>query len=247
MFSLLSKYLVPVLAVAAMLTGGIGIAYAGSQGAGDGGEPTASMMGGDMASMMGRGSSNMQAMGSFDEYKPFDLQFIDQMTMHHEGAIMSAKSMVSDSGRPELRKLAADIEKSQSEQIHQMQEFRKEWYPAAKQTFGMPPGAMSRIMGGDSIQAMMGTSMQDVMGGGMTDAMFLRMMIPHHQMAVGMAQKALKDAQHPQLKDLARKIEDEQSAEIRQMQGYLEDVEKDGGIGSMMGNGMMGSTGPGNK
>ena len=63
-----------------------------------------SMMGGGMGTMMGGGS--MQPMGSFDEEKSFDLQFIDQMIMHHEGAIMSSEHMISDSKRPELRELA---------------------------------------------------------------------------------------------------------------------------------------------
>lgn len=241
MSNLLAKYLVPVLAVAAMLTGGIGAAYAGSQDAGD--DPAmsgGSMMGGggmgSMGSMMERGgASEMQGMGQFSEDKPFDLQFIDQMTMHHEGAIMSAKSMIGDSKRPELRKLAADIEESQSGQINQMQDFRERWYPDAGQTSGMPPGAMSGMMGGDSMQAMMGSSMQDVMGGEMTDTMFLRMMIPHHQMAVDMAEKAIKEAEHPELADLAKTIRDEQAAEIELMKGYLEDIEKNGGgMDSMM-------------
>jgi SAM-dependent methyltransferase len=60
-------------------------------------------------------------MGSFDENKHFDLQFIDQMSMHHEGALMSSEHMISDSKRPELRQLYENIQKSQSEQIEQMQ------------------------------------------------------------------------------------------------------------------------------
>lgn len=244
------KYVFAVLAAVTLIVAGAGFTSAavraGSMMGGDGtngeGRGSAGKNGmGSMGSMMERGgASDMQAMGSFDKDKPFDLQFIDQMTMHHEGAIMSAKSMISDSKRPGLRKLAADIEKSQSGQIKQMQEFRKQWYPGAKQTSGMPPGAMSGMMGGDSMQAMMGASMQDVMGGEMTDTMFLRMMIPHHQMAVDMAEKALKDAEHPELKNLAKTIRDEQTAEIKLMQGYLKDIEKDGGgMGSMMDGGGM--------
>ena len=61
------------------------------------------MMGGQggMGSMMDKeGMGGM--MGSFDEEQPFDLQFIDQMIMHHQGAIMSSKHMISDSERPKL-------------------------------------------------------------------------------------------------------------------------------------------------
>ena len=64
-----------------------------------------------------------------------------------------------------------------------------------------------------------------MMGGDMTDAMFLRMMIPHHQVAIDMSELALEEADHPELKELAQKIIDEQSAEIELMQGYLEEIE----------------------
>lgn len=185
-----------------------------------------SMMGGaQMGSMMG-GADSGQAMGSFDEDKPFDLQFIDQMIMHHEGAIMSSEHMIGDSKRPELRKLAASIEKSQSEQVELMQAMRKDWYPDAERTFGMmDPTRMEEMMGDGAMRQMMGGSMQQVMGGDTTDEMFLQMMIPHHQMAVDMSEQALKEAEHPKLKRLAQKIKDEQSAEIKLMKGYLEEID----------------------
>ncbi|MBA2783380.1 MAG: DUF305 domain-containing protein [Rubrobacteraceae bacterium] len=217
------------LALATLLAAGAGAAYAVAQaspvmGGGmmdDRGNGTGSMMSimGDedgMGSMMSGGGM----MGSFDEDRPFDLQFIDGMTMHHEGAIMSSKHMISDSKRPELRELAEDIEESQSGQIDQMQEWRGEWYPDAGQTSGMPAGMMEGMMEG-----MMGGSMQEMMGGDATDEMFLRMMIPHHQMAVDMSEKALDEAEHPELENLARKIINEQTAEIELMKGYLEEIE----------------------
>ncbi len=233
------RYLLAGLAVVTLFIAGIGFTSTAVQAGSRMGGGTADgsgmgsmmsmmrggMMGGDgMGSMMGGG--NMQPMGSFDEEKPFDLQFIDQMIMHHEGAIMSSGHMISDSKRPELRKLAGNIEKSQSEQIDQMQAMRKDWYPDAERTFGMmDPTRMEEMMGGGQMEDMMGGSMQEMMGGDSTDEMFLRMMIPHHQMAVDMSEKALKEAEHPELKDLARKIRDEQSAEIRLMQGYLDEIQ----------------------
>lgn len=59
----------------------------------------------------------------------------------------------------------------------------------------------------------------------MADEMFLRMMIPHHQRAIDMSEKALQRSERPEVKDLARTIIDEQSAEIKQMKGYLEDLD----------------------
>jgi uncharacterized protein (DUF305 family) len=179
-----------------------------------------SMMSGGM--MGGSGSGGMGSMmgsseNSSEEEKPFDLRFIDQMTMHHRGAIMSSRNMISDSKRPELRKLAASIEESQSRQIDQMQSWRREWYPDA----GQSPSMMGSMMDG----GMMGGSMQQMMGGDMADEMFLRMMIPHHQRAIDMSEEALQRSERPEVKDLARTIIDEQSAEIKQMKGYLEDLD----------------------
>ncbi len=241
------------LAAAALLAVGGGAVYAQGQGStmmggeaaksetdgnGMGGMMNGGMMGGQggMGSMMSeQGMSGGQMMGSFDEEQPFDLQFIDQMIMHHQGAIISSEHMISDSERPELRQLAEDIQQSQSEQIEQMQEWREEWYPDAERTFGMmDPTQMEGMMEG-----MMGGSMQEMMGDA-TDAMFLRMMIPHHQMAVDMSEETLDgNAEHPELEELAQTIRDEQSAEIELMQGYLDEIEAltGGQKGPMMGGG----------
>jgi uncharacterized protein (DUF305 family) len=234
-----TRYLIASLALALLLAAGLGATYAtanmdsmmtgsdnNTDSMMDGG--TGSMMGGGTGSMMGGGADSMmggQMMGAFDEDKPFDLQFIDQMTMHHEGAIMSSRMMIGDSERPELRELARNIQESQSRQIEQMQQWREQWYPDAEQTSGMPAGAMGEMMGDGMMEGMMGGSMQGMMGGDATDEMFLRMMIPHYQMAVDMSEKALEEADHPKLEELARTIKEEQSAEIKLMQGYLDEIE----------------------
>ena len=231
-----TKLLFAGLAAAALLAVGAMAGYAFGQTAPMTGESrTGSMMGsggmgGSMMGAQGSGTGSMmsegQMMGQFDEEKPFDLQFIDQMIMHHEGAIMSSEHMIGDSKRPELRRLARSIQKSQSGQVEQMQDMRERWYPHAERTFGMmDPSRMEEMMGDGAMRQMMGGSMQDVMGGDATDAMFLRMMIPHHRMAVEMSERALEEAEHPELKKLAQKIKDEQSAEIELMRGQLKEIE----------------------
>jgi uncharacterized protein (DUF305 family) len=219
------KYLAAGVALAVLLVAVAGTAFAigraGSKTSEEGMKP---MMGnGHMGSMMNGGAGEGQMMGSFDEEEPFDLQFIDQMIMHHQGAIMSSEHMISDSDRPELRQLAENIQESQSEQIEQMQEWRGEWYgDDAGQNSGMMDQSQMDGMMGDG---MMGGSMQGMMGGDTADAMFLRMMIPHHRLAIDMSEEALDEAEHPELKKLAQTIIDEQSAEIELMQGYLEEIE----------------------
>jgi uncharacterized protein (DUF305 family) len=213
-----------VLAVLLVAVGGIGFVVGQITQATDESGTGFSTSGDDAYSMMGsmmNGGTMMdsQMMGSFDDEKPFDLQFIDQMIPHHEGALMSSEHMISNSKRPEMRQLYENIQKSQSEQIEQMQEWRKEWYPDA----GQPSGMMGEEQTGSMMgNGMMDGSMQGMMGGNALDTMFLKMMIPHHQMAVDMSDEALSKAEHPELRELAQEIRDEQSSEIKLMQGYLE-------------------------
>jgi uncharacterized protein (DUF305 family) len=225
-----ARYLVASLVLAVLLVLVAGAAFASGRAGsmmdhgGMGHMMNSSMMdhGGEGRNHGGEGHT----MGSFDEEQPFDLQFIDQMIMHHQGAIMSSEHMIADSERPELRQLAENIQESQSEQIEQMQAWRQEWYGDAERTFGMmDPTQMEEMMGEGHMEEMMGGSMQEMMGGDTTDAMFLRMMIPHHQLAIDMSEQALEEANHPELKELAQKIIEEQSAEIELMQGYLEEIE----------------------
>lgn len=52
------------------------------------------------------------------------------------------------------------------------------------------------------------------------DKEFVRQMIPHHQMAVMMAQMASTRATHPEIRTLAQSIIKSQNAEIAQMKGW---------------------------
>ncbi|HEV2106889.1 MAG TPA: DUF305 domain-containing protein [Thermomicrobiales bacterium] len=192
-------------------------------------------------------------MGMADPDAPYDLRFIDEMIMHHQGAIMSAEMMIEDSERPELRDLAQRIQESQQRQVAQMREWRAQWYPdAPAPAMDMEP--MGDMMSGGMMDGMMsgGGMMSDggmmgmMMGGERIDRMFLRMMIPHHQLAVEMGEDALQRAEHQALKGLAEEIIQGQSAEIEEMERYLQDwygVESTrdaaGGMQDMM-HGMMG-------
>ena len=228
------------LGVATLL--GSGIVYAattgGNRGSAASGDQSGSMMavmGGQPGSRMGNGP-----MGSFDPSKPFDLQFIDQMTVHHEGAVLSSQAMVADSNRPELRRLAQDIIASQSEQIREMRSWRPAWYGTIPTTFGMTdPVQMDQMMTGGAMQSMVGGSMRRVMGGDLTDVMFLQMMIAHHRLAIRMSREALTQATHPALRQLAQTIIKEQSAQIARMQQYLATISASAPASSMMGPGMV--------
>jgi uncharacterized protein (DUF305 family) len=88
-------------------------------------------------------------------------------------------------------------------------------------------------MGASSAPATAGHNAQDVM--------FAQMMIPHHQQAIVMAKQAATKASSPQVKKLAKQIEQAQGPEIQMMTGWLQTwgASKPSDGGMHMGDGMM--------
>jgi uncharacterized protein (DUF305 family) len=196
------------LLMSVLLLGGAGVALAGMPHA------VTSYSG----TMGGPPQGSGPFMGIANPAAPYDRRFLDEMIVHHQCAIMSARMMIGRSAHPRLRDLAHRIITGQQQQIDQMRAWRQQWYPHAG-PLPMDMGPMISMMG------MMGGGMMGgsngMMGGRQVDRMFLRMMIPHHQLAINMAHDALANAQHPALKGLAQAIIRVQSAEITEMEGYL--------------------------
>jgi uncharacterized protein (DUF305 family) len=146
--------------------------------------------------------------------QPYDLQFIDTMTHHHQGAIEMAEMALKKSQNPELKTFAQKIIDDQKKEISQMKEWREKWYAGKPAAMNMEMPGM-----GDSMKMMMGEGMKkmEAMSGKDFDVHFLDMMTPHHAGAVTMAQEALQRAEHPEIKTLANQIIREQEKEIKQM------------------------------
>jgi uncharacterized protein (DUF305 family) len=137
---------------------------------------------------------------------PFDARFIDGMIVHHEGAVTMAEQALAEASRPEILALAEAIIASQAAEISQMQVWREEWYP----DLGPTGGAMSE----------MGT-MEVAPGDTPYEQRFIEAMIPHHEGALSMAQEALEEAEHEEIRTLAIAIIAAQEAEIAQMRAWL--------------------------
>ena len=73
-----------------------------------------------------------------------------------------------------------------------------------------------------------------------SDAMFLQMMIPHHEQAVVMSDLALSTSKDADVLKLAKQIKDAQAPEIIKMQGWLTDAGLSEDPGHSMGDGMGG-------
>jgi hypothetical protein len=101
------------------------------------------MMGGGMMSggMMGGGMMSggmMSGEVAGDSGQPFDQRFLDQMIMHHQGAIRMARILQASNTDPELEALADSIISAQSAEIEHMNELRAEHYGGPTPSGGVP-------------------------------------------------------------------------------------------------------------
>jgi uncharacterized protein (DUF305 family) len=167
----------------------------------------------------------------------FDKAFLDQMSMHHAMAVMMARPVAANATRQELRDLSTSIMLDQTREIAQMRTWARDWYGIE-----LPDhlGMMESMHGGEMPTGghgghggMMG-SMQGGMMGEMSmmadlwklpsnrlEAVFMSMMVPHHEGAIRMAELVPDRAAHQELKALAAQIIGSQSGEIGQMNAWL--------------------------
>lgn len=141
---------------------------------------------------------------------PYDLQFIDTMIAHHEGAVEMAKMVDGKTQRTELKAFAQKIITDQNKEIAQMKEWREKWFKGA-------PRAMNMEMPGMMDSMKMDMSKLSNSKDKEFDLAFIEMMIPHHAGATTMAKEAQTKAEHAEIKTLAGNIIKEQEAEIKQM------------------------------
>lgn len=161
---------------------------------------------GSMSGMPGMMPSSPNAASA-----PYDLQFIDTMTAHHQGAIDMARPAEQKAQHAELKAFAAKIVADQQKEIAQMKGWRDQWYAGKPEAMNMEMPGMMDSMKGMDMKAMNSAS------GNSFDLMFLDMMTPHHAGATAMAREALTRAERPEIKNLARQIIAAQEKEIAQM------------------------------
>ncbi|MFN2455363.1 MAG: DUF305 domain-containing protein [Pyrinomonadaceae bacterium] len=167
-----------------------------------------------MGEMSGMSHDSMMKSSPDAASAPYDLQFLDTMSEHHQAAIDMAKPAENKAQHMELKSLAKNIVADQQKEIAQMKSWRDAW-------FAGKPVAMNMEMSGmmDSMKGMDMGKLNAATGNDF-DLMFIDMMTPHHAGAVTMAQEALTKAQHPEIKKLAQGIIDAQKKEIAQMNDW---------------------------
>ena len=137
-----------------------------------------------------------------------DLAFVRDMTPHHESAVEMAKIAQERSKRPEIRRLAADIIRTQNQEIRVFGTVRTRLTEAGQKPADL--GMSHEDMGMDMDAAQLRTAKP-------FDREFLDMMIPHHQGAIRMAHVELAKGGDPAVQALAEDIITAQAREIDRM------------------------------
>jgi uncharacterized protein (DUF305 family) len=137
---------------------------------------------------------------------PYDAQFIDGMTIHHQGAVQMAEQALQESERPEIRELAENIIATQNTEIEQMAAWREQWFPDLAATDGTGAHMGDMELSGD-------TSIP-------FDQRFISAMIGHHNGAIEMAREAQTAAERAEIKQLAGEIIRAQEAEVQQLREW---------------------------
>lgn len=152
---------------------------------------------------------------------PIDLQFIDTMIAHHQGAIEMSKLAETQGDRPELKKYAIGIAAEQDREVTQMKRWRDDWHKGAKPAINIDfPGMREGMRGMDMVKL-------SSLNGKALNVEFLRQMISHHEGALTMS-RSLKEkagarsgSVRTELLTLADAIIATQEAEIKQMNEWL--------------------------
>jgi len=176
-------------------------------------------------SLVPKTSNMMNPTSNSNSSQVLDSHFIEQMIPHHEDAITMAKAAQTKAQHPEIKQLADNIIDSQSKEITQMQEWYTSWFgkerPSGEQVMnqhGMMGNSSEMHMGmlGDD------TDMKTLEDASQFDKTFEEM-IPHHQMAVMMANMLLQGTNRPEMKELANNIISAQTEEIKEMRQWYKD------------------------
>ena len=154
---------------------------------------------------------------------PYELQFLDTMILHHQGAIDMAQLAETRAQHNELKTLAKTIIADQQKEIAQMKKWRDEWFAGRPQAVNMDfPGMRDGMKGMDMAKL-------DALKANDFDLEFIKQMIPHHEGGVLMAKDVVAKFPTDPAKQtpfaeafhsFAASIVKAQEAEIKQMNDW---------------------------
>ncbi|MBC8036894.1 MAG: DUF305 domain-containing protein, partial [Rhizobiales bacterium] len=143
-----------------------------------------------------------------------DVDFVQGMIPHHQGAIEMAKVERQFGKDPEILKLAENIVKAQESEIATM----NTWLEKNAATAATSDSASTKAY--ETAMAGMMTNMK-MTNTGDADVDLVKGMIPHHQGAIDMAKVVLQYGKDPEIRTLAEAIVKDQEGEIAFMNEWL--------------------------
>lgn len=163
---------------------------------------------GNAGGMMGGMSGMSEMMGGMNAQN-IDRNFITMMIPHHQSAIDMSRLILKTTKDPQVKTWATNIIRDQQREINEMQVLLKQ--------FGGPAQGM-----GPQMNQMMGDMTGPINQASNKDRAFVEGMIPHHGMAVMMANHLLMQSKNPVMQKLGRDIITAQAGEMYEFQAWLQ-------------------------
>ena len=165
-----------------------------------------------------RGSSSVSA-------SSVDAGFARDMSAHHDQAVQMAGYTRDHTDDPSIKLLAYDIETAQYVELGQMQGWLDGWGLSRSSTIPQMSWMSGHHLEANGLMPGMATQPEIdkllSLSGKPLDIYFLQLMIRHHQGGIPMAQYAAAHAGQSYVRDLARKMVQNQSNEIVTMEQLL--------------------------
>ena len=142
-----------------------------------------------------------------------DVDFAMMMKAHHQGAVDMAKEELRSGTDDQVKSIAQKIVADQEKEIDELESF-VESHKSPQKNYD----PMDKEAGFGKVMDKNMTMMMDMpkAEGEYTDQKFIKMMLPHHQSAVFMAEGFIPSGKDPVLLAMAKKMIAEQNKEIEQ-------------------------------
>jgi uncharacterized protein (DUF305 family) len=137
----------------------------------------------------------------------YDIHFIDSTLDHHLGVITMAEQALKEGTTVEIKDLAQQTMTTAQKEIEWLKAYRQQNHPnAAVMQDNMDMGAMG--ISTDASKSF--------------DQRYAEAMIAHHQGSIAMAQEALTQVGHDELKQFVQSLISGEQAEITQLQQFIQ-------------------------
>ncbi len=176
--------------------------------------------------MMKSMTGTMEKMTGMQMTGDFDLDFLNMMIAHHQGAIDMSQVELTSGSDATMKKMAENIIAAQKAEIAAMKAEVAKHEAGEKKENGKEHDHAGDHSGGEHNELMdamatMETKMSGMKMSGNTDKDFAMMMIMHHESAIDMAKNELSHGNHLEVKQMAQKMIADQNKEIDEFQVWL--------------------------